>query len=566
MSVLKAFTEPVTQPNGQGSSAFLEQPTQQSPEREEGTGESLLIGLGSGINRVLQEGQKVGMGFLEKNFLVEQGSTEALSNDINNEREFFNKTPVGDSTAGKIGQFTGEVLPTLVVPGGVTGGVLRRMVAGAGAGAISGAMAPTDESDLANEDRVINTIAGTAFGAVLPGLFQGGKFVTNKVHEFTKGFKPSSALDDIAQSVTRSDVRASLESARRLNTFMTPAETTGFGELVVREGSIRLDDPALRKLGTSIRNREGTLKKSIVELVEEIAPDTPERAKLISEGYEALNRTAMRPKLLEGIQNDRVLGKQYKKFLKATGFSEAIAEIPENSFSRLDHFNEFLRERATSFFNSGKTRAGRQITEKRKELLNFLDTTVPEYGIARREAQLNIIKKQMNKGMAKIKGTGFVDDSGVPVPDAVQFYQKFLKSGEAYEDLVMNLTDHPGALQKISDLRTVLSSIESSPLKKLFRAAPEPTEGIRTVGLREAGLALTETLRINKSRYSSAMLDLITDPKWDSKILENAAALAKKDATTASRVKAAEEFTMVLAKVLGKESASRDSNVTETTQ
>ena len=533
------------------------------PVREEGTVSSFFTGVQEGFKNIGQEAEKIGTGFLEKNFYVDPGTTQALSDKINAEREEFRNSPVGSSTAGKVGQFTGEILPTIVIPGGIVGGVTRRMVTGAAAGGIGGIAAPTDSPEFWNEQRVVNTVVNTTLGTSGPLAISGVKYTGNKLGEITKGFRPSTVLKDVSGSVTRSDTKGAIQSATNLNTFLTPAEATGFGELVVRESSLRLDDPALQSLGVAVRGREATLKQSINDLLEEIAPNTPERATLISEGYEALARTKMTPKLLENIANDKTLGPYYTTFLKAKGYKESIADVPENSLSRLDHFNEFLNEKTKTFYKAGKNRAGKVVNDKRKELQNFVDQAVPEYAVARRVAQLDIIKKNIIKEMSKIKGSGVLDDAGRPVPDAIQFYQKFLKSGETYENLIINLSDNPNALQKISDLRTVLSAIESSPLKKLFKPAPGAVEGLRTVGQAEAGLALTESLRIGKGAYSKAMLELITDPAWDSKILENAAELAAKQKKSATRVRVVEEFAKVINRVIAKDSTSRQSSEPE---
>ena len=330
--------------------------------------------------------EKIGTGFLEKNFYVDPGTTQALSDKINAEREEFRNSPVGSSTAGKVGQFTGEILPTIVIPGGIVGGVTRRMVTGAAAGGIGGIAAPTDSPEFWNEQRVVNTVVNTTLGTSGPLAISGVKYTGNKLGEITKGFRPSTVLKDVSGSVTRSDTKGAIQSATKLNTFLTPAEATGFGELVVRESSLRLDDPALQSLGVAVRGREATLKQSINDLLEEIAPNTPERATLISEGYEALARTKMTPKLLENIANDKTLGPYYTTFLKAKGYKESIADVPENSLSRLDHFNEFLNEKTKTFYKAGKNRAGKVVNDKRKELQNFVDQAVPEYAVARRVA------------------------------------------------------------------------------------------------------------------------------------------------------------------------------------
>lgn len=77
-----------------------------------------------------------------------------------------------ESTAAKVGEFAGEVAPTLAIPGGVTGGALKRAgtaaLAGAGIGAV---MEP--------ETPVTGAAKGAAFGAAGSALVSGAGRVIN---------------------------------------------------------------------------------------------------------------------------------------------------------------------------------------------------------------------------------------------------------------------------------------------------------------------------------------------------------------------------------------------------
>ena len=77
-----------------------------------------------------------------------------------------------ESTAAKVGEFVGEVAPTMVIPGGVTGGALKRAgtaaLAGAGIGAVMEPEAP-----------VTGAVKGAAFGAAGSALVSGAGRVIN---------------------------------------------------------------------------------------------------------------------------------------------------------------------------------------------------------------------------------------------------------------------------------------------------------------------------------------------------------------------------------------------------
>jgi hypothetical protein len=78
-----------------------------------------------------------------------------------------------ESTSGKIGQFVGETIPTMAIPGGVTGGFIRRAVTSGLGGAAIGALQPTEE----NQSHLTNAFVGAGMGvggqAVMSGVGAG---------------------------------------------------------------------------------------------------------------------------------------------------------------------------------------------------------------------------------------------------------------------------------------------------------------------------------------------------------------------------------------------------------
>ena len=92
--------------------------------------EQVVSGLGQGARSLGQEGLKIGASVGDTFGLVEPETRQQLSEDINLQRKTFDESKVGQMPITKGAKFVGEVLPTMVIPGGVAGGLLRKALAG----------------------------------------------------------------------------------------------------------------------------------------------------------------------------------------------------------------------------------------------------------------------------------------------------------------------------------------------------------------------------------------------------------------------------------------------------
>ena len=489
-----------------------------------------LIGFGAGVSGLINEAGKINAQIKERFDLAEAGTAQRAINAANAEREFFAGTPVGQSAAGKVGKFTGEVAPFMVLPGGAVGGVMKKMAVNATAGSVAAALQPTtgETTDEVNDQRVINTLVGTGVGFLLPGVFAlTGKTkqgIEKGVQMFTRAGGRKSVIKSVVDANaadTFSDVAA---RAKRLDTFLTPAEATNMRELVARESSMSLSDDVLKRLDTVLISRDKKLTKSIQEVIEEVAPDDPARAGLIKEGYDALLRTRYSPKMLRSIESDPVLNRQWKSFLRNRDFRPLLDQMPEDSLGRLEKFRGFIRANAQAQRKKGHGDVAKVLDEKATDLTNFLDVAAPDFAVARREAQLNIIKRNMKEGLASIKGSGKIDGDVVPTP--VQFYQKFLKSESDFGDLYKQLAiDHPHTAEKLLNLRTVLSGVEGSPLEKVFKVH-ELFERTRTLGQGAPGIVFVEAQRTLRNNFFNGVIDAVTDPGIGGEVLQQAAEAA----------------------------------------
>lgn len=128
-----------------------------------------LIGLGSGFMKVGEGAKQLALTAGEKLGLVPQGAAQQYTQSVDQEHAAYDKTPVAQSTVGKVGEFAGQNLPFLAIPGGVAGKLGARMLTGALSGAGIGASQYVPEGD----SRLFDTAAGFLGGLGLPPLASG---------------------------------------------------------------------------------------------------------------------------------------------------------------------------------------------------------------------------------------------------------------------------------------------------------------------------------------------------------------------------------------------------------
>ena len=518
--------------------------------------EQARAGFAQGARSIAQEIGKLGLAAGDVAGIVEPETRQQFAEDVSKQRREFAESDIGQMGITKGFQTVGEVLPTMVIPGGVVGGIMRRLAAGAAGGAVGGAVMPTESADVASEQRLQNILLSSAGGGIFGGATAVGSkgidFVGDLRQSLTRKGGKSEVIDVLKDVVSKSVIEQTDEAAKGIGVFLTPAERTGLARSIELEKSIRLPKDAANRLQIKIVEREKTLQKSIEQLIKDIAPESPTRAAAIKEGYDFIARTEMPAELLSKIEGDMILGPQYKKMLRDSGFAPELANIPENSLARLDTFQKFLRERA-GVLEGKKPTSARNLRKARSELMEVLDTAAPPYAVARREAQLNIVRKNIEDKTAGIKGSLTDPETGVNTPSAVQFYQKFLKSDKDFDDLLRNLGDDSSAAIKASQLKVVLKAVEGSQLGKVFSTG-DPLPSSKTLALGKEGLLASNLALRFRKNYYEGMIDYITDPNLSDDILAEAAELAGQK----GKIPAADldRITAITAKALSRSIAS----------
>jgi hypothetical protein len=136
-----------------------------------GFGEQLLIGSGRAFVKTGQGIKQLGLSSGEILGILEAGRTAIYTEKINNEKELYNNTLVGQSIVAKSGEILTDIVVTVTIPGG-TGSTGAKLVAGSAiTGAFIAGLQATEDGSLSS--RAQNAGIGAVEGAV-------GGYVFNK--------------------------------------------------------------------------------------------------------------------------------------------------------------------------------------------------------------------------------------------------------------------------------------------------------------------------------------------------------------------------------------------------
>lgn len=142
-----------------------------------GTGKG-MTDVGTGLlQRVLEGGEMIRNA---TGMPSNQANIDKLTNIVDENRRAFQ--PLSDvSTAANVGNFVGNVAPAIPVPGGVTGGLLKRMGTSALAGGAIGAAQGTGKDDSAALNTLLGAVAGGGASGVLSAAGKGYNAVRGKL-------------------------------------------------------------------------------------------------------------------------------------------------------------------------------------------------------------------------------------------------------------------------------------------------------------------------------------------------------------------------------------------------
>jgi len=493
-------------------------------------------GAQEGFTRLGEGLQQIGYGVGEKFGIVSPEERQALNRKIEKERLEYLAQPLSQTGWAKTGEIVGETAPLLLVPGGVTGGVVRRSATAGLAGGTTAGVLPTSSGELLDAERAQNVLIGTAAGTGTTAVLQAVPRVVKAGVDFLK--PPRGRVQQI---VGREDIDTAIQRiADEYGIQLTPGEASGLQEvLAVEEGLRTMTPEASRELGKFIRGRMGKIDIKINDLLEEIISDEPIVAEKILQGYKNLSTTRLKPEAINSLFSlkvaDRTSGKEinlgplgrryYEKMKRDSGWSTQLDNVPKNSALEFDMFKRYLDEQQSKLFKAGKTQAAKNIESFKQEMVAGLDELVPDYAATRVLSGLTITRKALQKELdaipTKQKAISTTGET-IEVVDPVSFFQRTMKKDSDFDDLKRKLSSSPKAVEKLEKLRKILSAIEKSPLQRQIAGVgdevPTPSGGGAFGGA--TGAAVFSGLDFFQKKRSEQMIEYITNENWSADILE----------------------------------------------
>ncbi|MES2662243.1 MAG: hypothetical protein V4629_02975 [Pseudomonadota bacterium] len=209
------------------------QPTQTENSEPSSIG-NFARGVGQGGRQLFQGIKQAGLEAGEAVGIADKDTVQNYTKDVKQQRQDFEESPAGQSFAGSAGKFVGEVGPTLLVPGGVVGGIAKRIGTSALAGGAIGATQFKHEDD----SRLSNAVKGAAFsGATTGALATAGKALKGVRGSSPEVMERSTKMNKLSKEydipVTVGEQRGSVV-AGRTETQLERVPVLGIGKF--REG------------------------------------------------------------------------------------------------------------------------------------------------------------------------------------------------------------------------------------------------------------------------------------------------------------------------------------------
>lgn len=497
--------------------------------------EKFVAGAVEGSTRVGQGLKQIGVSGAEALGFAPEGSAERYTQEIAREREQYLNSAVSQTGPAKVGEFLGEVVPTLAIPGGVVGGLARRIGTSALAGMASEAIKPTQDADVFSAERAQNALSGGVGAAFATGVLAGTPAAFSATRKFFGG--PETQVKRI---VSRSDLdQETMRVADEYGIFITPGEASGLQEVLKTEASLKMRSPeGATELGKAIRGRLGKIDAQTQLLVRNLIEEEPQVAMQLQQGYDILRNTRISDRGLNNLFSMRVdvngtskplgpIGKRYyDQMLKNKDWQAQLDGVPKNSAYTLDIFKRYLDEQQQRLTSNNKGQAAKNVKDFKEAMLENMDQIIPSYAGTRQLAQLSITRKSMQDTLNKIPVKQVAIDpatnSRVEITDPVEFYKKTFKSDADFNEIKRKLSSSPNAVEKLTKLRKIFRAIEDSPLQKQITGiadeAPQPAGG--GVGGIEAAVAFSGLDFFSKKR-SEQIIKYITNENWSANLLED---------------------------------------------
>jgi hypothetical protein len=559
--------------------------------------------VGQGAKQIYLKGTE-GLGFQP------EGTAADYTKQVQTQRDDFDKKNVLNilmPTATGYGKFIGETAPYVAVPGGVAGGLLRRLGTGMAAGAGIGASQFVPEGG----SRTFNTVTGAALGGLIPGLGAAGSAGYNFLRR-----KPST---DMLKGVDENVAMDTLAAARRLDPELnlSPAEASGSTLAARREGKLGTSEKGSQIQQAAGQSRIQTEKNIINNFLNDLSPDGSSAAleirsaakKALSDKEFALANSAkplyqkahaqeIPEPALKNLMEDGIISRAHNSIAKNPIYSNEIKGVNPNSVKYLDLAKRQIDDEISSAKRSGEKNAVRLLEESKNRLVKALDEVSPDYKAARilysegakplqklREGNIGRIA-ELNDVQLKNVSKIIFDPNQTDVkvlnelrkeitsknPDAwnriirnemerrmsltkgdisgSKFYNQILGRERDFQMFLSASKDMPGATQKLIDMRKAFKNL-INPMSTKTAASQAKSSLVAPRNTLDA--VRTQASNLLGGKYDQAAVNFITSGKWDREF-----ASIKKIKDSSQRV---QELTALLSKIAVLEATENNNQI-----
>lgn len=359
----------------------------------------LVLNFGSGgLQGLYSLGEKLGI----------EGAKEAREEmEIKrNQANAISEQRTSDSPiASTVGELAGEVAPALMIPGGVSGGLGKKMLTGAAAGAGIGASGYVDEGG----SRAENAALGATFGSAGPVIGKVAKAaVVNPVKGAIEKVKPlfGRISDDLVQEMAgetlEQGTKKTLRAASKLDETLTPAEATGRARLAAKQGRLGTTEKSANLLEDTLKKRAdaqavkihdflsdvsrsgksaaGDVRKAANDVLDDLSKV---RAKAARPFYQEAYSKVVEPAKLKELIDDPIISEAFDSVGKSTIWQKRLKGIESNSVEYLHIVKEALDDKIGALVRAGANKEAGIVIDSKKGLLSALEEVAPEYKTAR---------------------------------------------------------------------------------------------------------------------------------------------------------------------------------------
>lgn len=517
VDAIRNFSQSTSSPENMKQTLQEMSGASQYEDLKRGAIETNLISAKRRATEVGQAGmQLLTMGF-EAVGAIPEGATADYTNKIAEEARAYAKTPYAKE--GGLGQLLVDVavaLPLIALNAPLAATVRGGIALGALEGLTRPAYSQKD-ANLLNPERMKNVAMSSLAGA-------GGAYLSNKLLNptaVTVQQKMTTAPFNMIErkgleGIQKEAAKEATDAAKKLNTFVSPAEATKDALAIERESGLRLFGKAKRELNTTLEAREKTLQANINDIVAGLVPEGTDAARATARQFSESAYNTPFPLVAEFAAENKILQTAYdavrgtgrREFIRRSG---GMIDIKPNTVGDLHLMRLYVDDLITE--TKAKKGSIAELAQARNDLLAMADTFAPEYALSRNINQRLLLQD-------KIIGTLDKAKKNDPRGTTSSFYKNYLENTaktDKFMSELNNITDEAvrnNIIRNVEAIEPVLRAISDSPLDKSLKAATREAEA-RAAGVGgPRGVLLNLVTNVTDGFLDNELVGFITSPNW----------------------------------------------------